>query len=59
MRSAFNFPGVQGAPDAEARTVHDVGVDLRGGYIHMPPQILYAANVRTTLDQMGGKTILV
>src|SRR6266566_4331383 len=27
-RLAFNFPRVQGASDAQARTVHDVGVDL-------------------------------
>ena len=56
-RLAFNFPRVQGASDAQARTVHDVGVDLRGRHINMPKQILHGANVRPALEQMSGKTV--
>ena len=36
---AFNFPRVQGAPDAQARTVHHVRVNLRGGHIHVPSAV--------------------
>jgi hypothetical protein len=33
---AFDFPGVQWAPDAQAGTIHDVSINLGGRHIYMP-----------------------
>ena|SRR5947209_16893074 len=53
----IRFARVQRTPDSKAGTVHYVCVNLRRCHIHVPKQILHAANVGPALKQMGGKAM--
>ena len=51
----FNRP-VQRTSDSQPRLLHDMRINLRGAHILMSEQILHRANVRSSFQQMRGKT---
>jgi len=53
----LDFRPIQRAPKSQSRPVHHVRIDLRRRHIHMPEQILDAADIRPALQQVRGETV--
>ena len=48
---------VQRALESQPRPVHDVGIDLRRRHVHMPEQVLDAADIGPAFQQVRGETV--
>ena len=48
---------VQRALESQPRPVHDVGIDLRRRHVHVPEQVLDAADIGAAFQQVRGETV--
>ena len=48
---------VQRALESQPRAVHDVGIDLRRRHVHVPKQVLDAADIGPAFQQVRGETV--